>query len=156
MKPLYAPLNVAVLHIAGKLFPCGFDVAESAPDTLEGLRAHVAKTGRMLVYSGASDSTIFDDREVNWAFRAWHDHCHLRGNHPFTPAGEREACHEQVADIRALFGEGPIADRMVALVHAEVMGQVHYQQQHGEFPANQRAFVEAYLMAPRRAIATRF
>lgn len=151
-RPLSVRLNVAVLHIASRLFPTGFDVGENAPDTLEALRSYVRSTGRMLVWSGASESTIFGDREVNYAFRAWHDHAHLCGNHPFTPAGEAAVCEEQISDLVASC-RCRETEQMARLVFAEVVGQVAYQSVHnGAFPRNQRAFVQAYLGAPYDAI----
>ena len=38
-QPLNRQFNVAVLHMANKLHPCGFNVSDVAPDTLEGINA---------------------------------------------------------------------------------------------------------------------
>lgn len=145
MEPVFMPLNHAVVTIAAKLFPTGYDVSEDAPDTLDKLRDHVARTGRMVVDSGNSDHTIFADPEVNWAFRAWHDHCHLRGDYGFNLHDECSVAREQISDIRKLYGHGPIADRMCALIWAEVVGQAQYEKRNGYFPENQRSFDLDYL-----------
>ena len=70
-------LNAAVLAMVNNLLPMGYDVSDNAPDTYEKLVNHVNKTGRILVWSGASETTIYGDREVNYAFRAWHDYVHF-------------------------------------------------------------------------------
>jgi len=54
-------LNVAVLTIANRLMPCGWDVGVDAPSTYEELVEHYETTGRIKVWDGASDRTIYDD-----------------------------------------------------------------------------------------------
>jgi hypothetical protein len=155
--PLSIRFNVAVLAIAAKLFPAGFDVASDAPDTFEKLASHVEKTGRMLVWNGASDNTIFGDAEVNYAFRAWHDWCHLSGGCEFTPEGEMNAALIQIDHIRSVYGYTPDADNMVLLVWAEVVGQVQYHEHHdGQFPTDQMAFVKHYLINPAGAVVANY
>lgn len=164
-RPLYMPLNQCVVGMTARLFPAGYDVGAEAPDTLEKLRDHVLKTGRMLVWNGASENTIFGDPEINWGFRAWHDHCHLRNRegkfdpaapiehlNGFTLNGERVTALEMCSDIRKVYGYGPIAKRMMALVWAEVVGQAMFFERHGRFPQDQVAFVRAYLVDPECAV----
>jgi len=145
MQPLSRQLNIAVNQIAGRLFPCGFDVADTAPQTLEELIDHIHRTGRMLVWSGASDRTIFACPETNYAFRAWHDFHHWKRLLPFTDAGERSVCVQQVADLTELYGEGDITVSMCRVVYAEVVGQLIHKREFGAFPNDQRAFAEAFL-----------
>lgn len=160
MTPLYKPLNVAVLHIASRLFPTGFDVTMDegeAPDTLERLTDHIARTGRMLVWGGASDHTIFDDAGVNHAFRAWHDLHHWKGQFAFDPVGERLTASCQIADILKLYGRDPRALHMCRLIDAEVCGQVAYALAHdGAFPTDQAAFIRSYLENPAHAVTSSF
>lgn len=66
--PLDIHFNVAVLHIANHLFPCGFDVSDNAPDTYEKLCAILDAGKRMVVWSGGSEATIYCSPEVNYAF----------------------------------------------------------------------------------------
>lgn len=146
-NPLDAGFNVAVQTIARRLFPTGYDVAEEAPATLEQLNAHIAATGRMLVWSGASERTIFDDAETNYAFRAWHDWCHWKGQLPFNEEGERAAYAMQLDHLRTVYGERP---EWEAILHAEVVGQFDYAAEHGHFPEDQRAFVASYLQQARK------
>lgn len=80
-------LNVAVLVIAGRLFPGSFDVSDDAPDTYEKLVALFESGRRFVVYEGGSENTIFGDPAVNHHFRAWHDWCHWKGRHDFSMGG---------------------------------------------------------------------
>lgn len=126
--PVSVAFNIAVLHIAGKVLPCGFDVVDSldcrasglefAPHTFDSLMAHYQVTGRVLVWNGASDNAIFADREVNYAFQAWHNSKYILGSFPFTPQGEQAALNAQRADIRAIY-DGATADRFCSLIALE-------------------------------------
>ncbi|MDO8839639.1 MAG: hypothetical protein Q7V31_11995 [Parvibaculum sp.] len=160
MKAFNRMLNVATMHIASRLFPCGFDVTADlleAPDTLARLNAHIAETGRMLVWSGASRATIFGDEQVNWAFRAWHDFHHWKGQHDFTLRGELATAQAQQADLAAVYGAGPHTEAMQALVAAEVHGQTLYAHYHdGNPPTNQRAFTLHYMVNPLAAVVSDF
>lgn len=144
-NPLDRGLNVAILHIASRLFPTGFDVGANAPETFEAINEHIARTGRMLVWNGASENTIYDDAEVNYAFRAWHDWCHWFGHFDFSLGGERLAAEMQKAHLRSLYVGCKELTRWEAIIDAEVNGQAAYAEYWGIFPNHQRAFVEAYL-----------
>jgi hypothetical protein len=154
-RPLSVPFNVAVLHITSRVLPCGFDVSEHAPQDFDSLIAHYDKTGRVLVWNGASDKTIFADSEVNFAFRAWHDSKHIIGGFPFTREGEMNALAMQKADILAIY-DGATADYFCALLDAEVRGQFEYQKWHGGFPVDQIGFARAYLADRQRAVESDF
>lgn len=148
-KPVDVGFNVAVLHIADKLFPRGFDVRADMPfngvDDFAKLKQIIADNdGRMVVWSGGSDATIFGDPEVNYAFRAWHDWCHLNGNYPFTVEGEAAAATTQAAHLIKLYGAEK-SRPWRALLKAEVVGQAEYYAEHGQFPANQVGFDLEYL-----------
>jgi hypothetical protein len=145
MKPLDVAFNAAVLHIANKLCPGGYQVSEDAPDTYVKLRAHLDRTKQMLVWSGASENTVFGEPEINWAFRAWHDWCHYYGAHPFTPEGERCVVEMQCWHLLLFFGDGLRTRHWMKILRAEILGQQEYLFKHGHFPYDQRAFVEAYL-----------
>ena len=138
-------LNAAVLAVAHRLFPCGFLVAEIAPQSYEELVARLDAGLPMLVYSGGSERTIYGCPEVNYSFRAWHDWCHWRGRHNFSFEGETAVCCMQGAHLVALYGECPRTRWWKRILHAEVIGQREYFNRHGVFPDDQRAFVESYL-----------
>jgi len=142
--------NAAVLAIAARLFPCGFLVAEDAPQSYEELIARLNAGLPMLVYSGGSDQTIYGDPEVNYAFRAWHDWCHWRGQFDFSLAGEIATFQMQAKHLVAIFGDDQRTRWWINILYAEVIGQREFYDEHGCFPENQRAFVERYV-APHAA-----
>lgn len=154
-KPLSRGFNIAVQVITRRIFPCGYDVSDNAPGDYDSLIAHHKKTGRVLVWSGASEQTIFACRETNYDFRAWHDSKHILRKLPFTQGGEYTTMTLQQADIRALY-DGPQADYFFAILDAEIMGQFHYNAAHGGFPVDQIGFVRSYLRDQQRALMTDF
>jgi len=144
-KPLLPLFNVAVLACCNRVWPQGFDTSPDAPDSLRRLKAEMAARGRITVYSESSDSTVFDCREVNQAFRAWHDWCHLVLDAPFNLEGETRACREQERHIFARYGDGDTGQELAALLRAEVIGQAKYYQLHKRYIQNQRAFAVDYM-----------
>lgn len=141
-EPVNPQLNAAVRTITHRLFPLGFDVASEAPDTLDKLNQQMA-SGRMTVWNGASDQTIYGDAETNYAFRAWHDWAHWRYQLPFNREGERAAAFVQIAHLARLYGDDTDVSDMAALVLADVVGQVDEFAATGDYPRNQRGFAEA-------------
>ena len=137
--------NAAVLSVAHRLFPCGFLVADEAPQTFEDLVARLDAGQPMLIWSGGSAKTIYGDPEVNYAFRAWHDWCHWRGRHDFSYEGEYAACQMQAGHLVTIYGDCTRTRWWQRILHAEIIGQREYCDVHGHFPDDQRAFVEAYL-----------
>lgn len=152
--------NIAVMTIARRLFPGGWDVAEDAPGSLEELTQHIADTGRMLVWSGGSDATIFGDAEHNYAFRAWHDWHHWKWQLPFTLEGEAAVCDLQKDDLDIVYGlpvtPGERFRRSMhyRLIDCEINGKLKYSKMHGgEFPVDQIAFARMYLISPSFAVS---
>ena len=143
-KPLNNSFNIAILHIASKLFPCGYNVSPDAPASYDELRAHLNAGKRMTVFSGGSDKTIYEDKEVNYAFRAWHDWCHWKGSFDFSSEGELNVFKMQVKHIVTLYGPS-ITKPWIKLLHAEIVGQQEHFVKYGVFPDDQRAFVENYI-----------
>lgn len=146
-QPLDRSFNAAILHIASKLFPLGFDVEgvdtdECAPFSAETLCQRLDAGGRMVVSSVGCDQTIYECKETNYAFRAWHDWTHWRYGTGFDLEGERATVEHQIADLRKLYG---VNGRWEEILRAEVIGQADYFADHGEFPTDQRAFVEGWL-----------
>lgn len=154
-EPLSVGFNVAVMHITSKVLPCGFDVSKNAPADYDSLVAHYDRTGRVLVWNGASDKTIFDDSEVNHAFRAWHDSKHITGKLPFTKAGECGALKRQQADVRTLY-DGETAEYFCQLLDAEIYGQFCYNELYGGFPVDQIGFARAYIECDKTALRSDF
>jgi hypothetical protein len=100
---------------------------------------------RIVVWSGASDATIFGDPEVNYTFRAWHDWCHWRGRLPFDFKGEQGVCEMQCGHLLSLYGDSNRTRRWCRIVDAEVIGQRLYFDRFGRLPSDQYDFVVAYL-----------
>lgn len=144
--------NIATLHACNRVLPCGFDVSDNAPDTFEGLCAHYEKTGRILVWSGASDKTIFGDCEINYAFRAWHDASHIRGGFDFSLSGEIQTAGLQALDLMSIYGKGKAYDAFERLLFAEIIGQALYERANGGFPIDQIGFARCYLRNKTEAL----
>lgn len=144
LKPLFPAFNIATLHMANRVNPRGWRVAANAPDTLAKLKAQARRDGIITVSSLHSDLTIYGDPEVNYAARAWHDACHILADAEFDDAGERAVCELQCKQLRMVYGDA--SSRLFqAVVRAEVVGQLEYKREFGEFPDDQRTFVSQYL-----------
>lgn len=138
--------NAAVAHLADKTAR-GVRIADIAPQTYEEVIYQIETHGVIVVWSGASQHTIFGDPETNYAFRAWHDWCHWCGKSDFSPSGETAAAYMQREQLIALYGDTPRTRRWCKIIEAEIIGQIRYREQHGEFPIDQYAFVVDYLKA---------
>ena len=118
------------------------------------------------VWNGGSEHTIFaapgiaapTARDRNFRARAVHDFIHLVTNNDFTPDGERATCEHQVRWMESAWAarvnvSRKLSDRTIhdlsdaiALVRAEVAGQVEYNETHdGAFPVDQLQFALDYL-----------
>lgn len=142
-KPLCRAFNVAVMTMAQRLFPMGFDVSADAPATLEALTAHYEKTGRFLISNLYSAKTIYACPETNHHFRAWHDWTHWHLQAPFEDSGERHVCEHQKRQLRERFSPGAQTDRFCRLIHFEIIEQLEYKNTFGQFPNDQMALAIA-------------
>jgi hypothetical protein len=117
-KPLDPHLNAAVVSIANRLMPCGWDVSPHAPATYEELVRHWHTNRRICVFDGGSDHTIFADPEVNHAFRAWHDWVHVKHGYDFSMNGEVLTCSQQIQHINLFYGVSATTIRWAKLMEA--------------------------------------
>lgn len=150
MKPMYPHLNTAVTMICNILMPEGFDTTadEYKTDSLEKIYQYYRDEGRVLVWTGASDNTIFGDPSVNHAFRAWHDYIHITKGFAFNVQGERLAYLEHCKQIDLYLSHRfNRLDRlhMFRMLDIEVNYQACHMQMWGEFPVDQRAFMKQHL-----------
>lgn len=131
-KGLDRSFNAAVLQLASRLFPTGFDVAYegTAPETLEAVNAAVAG-GRMVVSGDNCEGTAFGDVETDLAFRAWHDWTHWKHQLPFTLEGETATAWMQIDMLRQLGLWSPLRRDWLL---AEVVDQARYFADTGVFP----------------------
>lgn len=141
MKPFSLEFNAAVMTMANRVCPTGYDIGPDAPTSLTELREHVARTGRIKVSNENSDDTIFADAEHNYAFRAWHDWTHWRYMHGFDLAGETNVALAQIRDLGKIFGKA-FAEKYKPLILAEVVGQALYKEVTAD---DQRRFDASFL-----------
>lgn len=150
LQPFSTKLNAAILHIASRIYPLGFDVQgvdtdETAPSTYRELVDRFESGKRFVVASEGSTNTIYGDPEVNYAFRAWHDWTHWRGQCGFSLVHESFVCADQIKLLRELYGWNDETRKWARLLHAEIIGQKQAHDTTGRFPMDQRAFVTHYL-----------
>ena len=125
----YSMIKYINNSILGSSRDLKYTVRDVAPSTFQDLR----NESSLVVWSGASDSTIFQDKVVNWAFRAFHDTLHLKSGLLFTVDHEIELAKIQASQ----FGTN---DLMQALMYTEIAGQAEYFRLNGTFPENQLEF----------------
>jgi hypothetical protein len=123
-------LNRLILKFAPK-----HSISDIAPNSFETLMD--SKTTGLVVWSGASEGTIYGSSLVNYAFRAWHDSLHISLCAGFDLIGESRVANEQA---RLLQGDG-----YAAIILGEVLGQTQYYLKNGFFPTNQVEFMANYL-----------
>lgn len=107
------------------------------------------ETGKIHIWTGASENTIFSDPKINLYFRAWHDYIHINYNLDYSFEGESIVASKQ-CDMLDKFW---LLER--ELVQIEILAQGQYFQVHSEFPVNQRKFCVSYLRNPISAIFTK-
>jgi hypothetical protein len=149
-------LDSTVRAISARLWPQGYDVATNAPATFKALKAEFAVRGRITVFDGGCESTIYAAPATNHAFRAWHDHGHLHGGYDFSVAGETATARLQIQQLREFMGNDPQADEFSMILEADVIGQSLYYARRKAFVNDQVSFVRAYLQSPAMALATEF
>lgn len=121
--------NRLILSQASKL---RYTVKDTAPSTERDL---FAPSG-LVIWSGASERTIWGDAIVNHAFRAIHDTLHLQTGMGFSIDEEIE-----LGRIQANQYTGLLAD----IVYLEVAGQAKYFKTHGVFVPDQVVFTVSNL-----------
>lgn len=94
-------LNQAILAMAP-----AHSVRDHAPATWQQVR-EASTVDHVIVWSGEATHSIYGDARVNYAFRAWHDKCHLIGQFPFTIYGEERAVALQCQQLRERFPSSP-------------------------------------------------
>lgn len=150
LEPMYPRFN-EMAHVAVQsLMPDGFDTTADASlcDTLDKVKRHYRKTGRVLVWTGESDNTIFGTPEDNHAFRAWHDYVHINFDLPFTKQGEHTVMllqQRHVDTIGGYYFTRHEKDTFVKLLECEIAGQLDEFIRTGDFVKDQRAFAKQFM-----------
>ena len=119
-------INNKILKDASKL---SYIVKSSAPST----EVELFNSPTLVIWSGASDNTVFQDAKVNYAFRALHDQLHLETRFDFSPQAEIE-----LGRIQASQYDGILAD----LIYCEVSLQAEYYLKNGVFVPDQVQFTK--------------
>lgn len=86
----------------------------------------------LVIWSGGSDTSIYNDPIVNYAFRALHDALHLETGLGFT--------HDQEIELGRIQASRFDSDLMRELVYTEVAGQAKYHKETGLFLVDQVSF----------------
>lgn len=110
------------------------------------MKEDYSKTGKIKIWTGSSDNTIFGDETVNVYFRAWHDYTHLMINQDFSFAGETAVAIAQAGQLPDDF----IFEK--ELIMCEIVGQNLYYRENKEYCTDQRVFTHQYLINPINAI----
>lgn len=106
-------------------------VKPSAPSTEQDL----FNSTSLVIWSGASDNTIYKDASVNYAFRAIHDATHLETKLGFTPEHEVEMGRIQAARLASRC-KSLLAD----VFYCEIALQAKYYLETNTFVADQVEF----------------
>lgn len=113
--------------------PKHFASLEGSPVTYEAVRTQAERYGIYWVFGGGSDDTIFSCKEVQLAYRAWHDSIHLR--HELDFSKESELAVAKLQEIYALRAGMPERDAMLLRLDLEAHIEYHYAK--GEHPVRQ-------------------
>lgn len=133
--PFSQRLNDFIMERAKEI---NYQARSEAPNDYETLKA-MCSVNNIIVWSGASDKTIFSDDKVNIAFRAWHDLIHLKHDFDFSLEGEIATTYEQINELPEYW------ELERNLLESEVIGQARYYYATGDFPKDQRKFTLLYL-----------
>ena len=107
--------------------------------TLQKMIKTYKDTGKISIWTGFSENTIFGESTNNHKFRAWHDFHHVTKNLSFDEIGEAAVCECQKNDLPKSY----IFERI--LLDIEINGQIEYLKERGNFVNNQIEFCKAYL-----------
>ena len=105
-----------------------YTVKDKAPST----ELELFNSPSLVIWSGESHNTIYQDESVNWAFRAVHDDYHLKTGLGFSPEHEIEMGRIQASKIDS--------DILAKLFYIEIAGQAEHYLKTGQFVQDQVAF----------------
>lgn len=148
-NPLCIGYNIAVRAMTRRIFTTGYDTVSNineAPTSLEELNEVMnGGKGRMIVWDGACDRTIFDCPETNQDFRAWHDWAHWVKQAPFTLDGEVKAIDYQCENLITVHGDTDEVAYWRTLLRTDIVGTFAHREITGDYPEDQRAWTEHLL-----------
>ena len=100
----------------------------------------LTSSGRLYIYTGNSEKTIYPAPEINWRFRAHHDMVHRKLRRGFSFEEEKLVTQEGIL-VLGLQCSPQLAD----VYWADNVGQQEYYRLHDAFPNNQQQFVIDYI-----------
>lgn len=122
----------AQLHIeCKKLNLPQYEIRDLAPETLKDVVSTFKNTGKLVIWSGASENTIWGDSHSNYLFRAWHDYIHILTLGEFNSQGEKLVALKQMSQVGTIFAR---------FIEIEVIEQLNHFEKNGAFPTNQLEF----------------
>lgn len=114
--------------------------AWKAPGTFKELLHAYRVNGRnLIIEEDGCDHTIFSSPRFNHLLRFWHDVTHLTTMQDFSMAGERIVIDRQLHQAETMGVSKPA----LAVLKADLLGQLMYYEVHGEFVKYQNAFVNS-------------
>jgi hypothetical protein len=122
-------------HVARVNLPA-YTVADVAPSNHIDLLRCYNVTGKLVIWAGCSDRTIWGGPADNWRFRAWHDLCHIKSGmcdkvDCFTANSEIELSRFQCLGL---------SDGLGLAVDIEIAGQAGHYAKTGRFVDDQIRF----------------
>lgn len=111
-------------------------VCDDAPSDHVSLLECYRQTGKLKIWAGASDCTVWGGAADNWLFRAWHDYCHIGSGmcdkvDCFTADREIELSDWQSNGCSTMLGR---------IVGIEIAGQASHYKRTGNFVEDQIRF----------------
>lgn len=138
--PLCPIFNAAMVRLAHEAMPDGYNVEVGAPATLNDLVKRYYREGRITVELTGSGGCTMGIPEQHYAFRAWHDMCHVAECGPFTVPGEIHLARLHHAAIYARYGFNAWTQWFCALIEIEIVSQNEINEAKGHYPCDPRAF----------------
>lgn len=102
--------------------------------SFEDLKTRYKKDGYLTINNSFCENNIFGSKEVNIAFRAWHDLIHIELNEGFEYMQETRVAFKQIAELPEDWKEEKL------LILSEIIGQAAYHEKTNSFVDNQRLF----------------
>ena len=137
----------SVIEHVSKSIP--YKTSLDAPNSFKEVKRHLEEHGYLLIYSGSSESTIFSRPEINIMFRAIHDAGHIEHDLSFKFDDEKKLGVIQSNELKwvalTLGYDLSIANRIKAIVHAEIVGQIEYYELNSKYLEDQKSYIMSYL-----------
>jgi hypothetical protein len=144
MKAMFPALNIlidTILEYKG----IKFDMTDDASLDYRSIVKYYNNHARLIVWSGASDCTIFGPKEYNYKFRAWHDLHHIVNGYDFSESGEYQTYTSQMEDVMATAKSWQDCKFFGKVLDIEINRQFDFREKNGYFVEDQRDFMLQHL-----------